>query len=170
MKPSRRFELKSDPSRKCKSNLTNILGLKHVSDNNLLMGRENLHIFSAIHSGSGNVNPLFYSKVFIDDLVESFDPYSDLIETSGDNVIKDPFCMGIGFSLADRDQEDIKVAVSVFKGVTLVTELGLSNYLDEALQVVNFNDNTELFYKCLKAKTFTTTSSTKPGNYKNQMK
>lgn len=170
MKPSRRFERKRDRNLKRKSSLTNILGLKHVLENNLLMGRENLHMFSAIHSGSGNVNPLFYNKVVIEDLIDSFDPYSDLIETSGDNVIKDPFCMGIRFSLADRDQEDIKVAVSVFKGVTLATRLGLSNYLDEALQVVNFNDNTELFYKCLKAKTFTATSSTKPGNYKNQTK
>ena len=160
MKPSRRFERKRDRNLKRKSILTNILGLKHVSENNLLMGRENLHMFSAIHSGSGNDNPLFYSKVFID----------DLIETSGDNVIKDPFCMGIGFSLADRDQENIKVVISFFKGVTLATKLGLFNYLDEALQVVNFNENTELFYKCLKEKTFTTTSSTKPGNYKNQTK
>ena len=165
MKSSRRFERKRDRNLKRKSNLTNILGLKHVSENNLLIGRENLHMFSAIHSGSGNVNPLFYSKVFIDDLVESFDPYSDIFD-----VFKDPFCMGIGFSLADRDQEDIKVAVSVFKGVTLATKIGLSNYLDEALKVVNFNENTELFYKCLKEKTFTTTSSTKPGNYKNQTK
>ena len=162
MKSSRRFERKRDRNLKRKSNLTNILGLKHVSENNLLMGRENLHMFSAIHSGSGNDNPLFYSKVFIDDRVESFDPYSDIFD-----VFKDPFCMGIGFSLADRGQEDIKVAVSVFKGVTLATKIGLSNYLDEALKVVNFNENTELFYKCLKEKTITTTSSTKPGNYKN---
>lgn len=162
-------DLALDRNLKRKSNLTNILGLKHVSENNLLMGRENLHMFSAIHSGSGNVNPLFYNKVVIDDLVESFDPYPDVIDVSRDSI-RDPFYMGIGFSLADRDQDEIKVAISVFKGVTLETKLGLSNYLDEALQVVNFNENTELFYKCLKEKTFTTTSSTMPGNYKNQTK